>query len=193
MTIPIVQFYTPGLRRCVYGPEVHTWPTARDADGPQRGYGWSLREAWREIALRGPLIVLEQDVAYDPWIFAELLHGVATYPGAVIAVPYILWPLHTGRKDPVWSHLIGDVFGELRTVPATEHPPDRPATCGLGLTYLPAELLRPLEEKLPRWYYPHLDFRLSMEAKRAGIPIIGTQLPATHLHWWICDDVPHKS
>jgi hypothetical protein len=193
MNVPIVQFYAPGFRRCIYGPEIHTWPTARDTNGPQRGYGWALREAWRGVAGRGPMIVLEQDVAFDPWVMAEIENAVATYPDAVVAAPYILWPAHTRRPPPVWSNLVGDVFGTLRRIDATEHPPERPSTFGLGLTYLPAKLLQATEQKLPSWYYPHLDMRLSMEATRAGIAIIGTQLPAIHLHWWEQGDMPHTS
>lgn len=181
---PIVQFYCPNLRVIKWPHQhIHEWPCIEDNSVKGRGYGWSLRQAWEQVADRGPIITLEQDVAFDPIVWSDFALDMAAYPEDVVAVPYILWPTHTGREKPIWSNLVKCPTHQLKTVPADEPPPNRPATCGLGLTYLPARLLRAVVDKLPLWYYPHLDFRLSVEAEKEGIPIHGTRVPAMHLHY----------
>lgn len=153
-------------------------------DRPEpNGYLNAILRAWRAQEAGYGMVVLEQDIAIDRRHLNELLHFTTIAPRVIWAVPYLVWPISTGRAEPLWAHSrAGSVGSRILTV-AAECCPFRIDYFALGCTYLPARLLGLMPDTDREWDYPILDERISDCARRHDIHAYTTVLPAIHLHW----------
>lgn len=184
MSLPWVQMVwaaaTPvplpsGIRRVILTP---------DADAPHGRYGQAILDAWIATPADATgLVVVEQDIALDPAIVAELTQAVARHPCTIWAVPYRLWPTSTGRPTAIWAHRADDGSPSGVTVEATAPCPRRCTAVGLGCTYLPGPFLNRVADALAGWTYPMVDTYLSAWAHAHGWPMRTTRREAIHLHW----------
>lgn len=183
MTPQIYQFYWLSKPQVEYPTHlgIHTRRLSDKRSHPT--YGHALYAAHLESRSQRGIIVLEQDIAIDPEIIAELTDHTNQCREIVVAIPYRLYPKSTGLDTVVWAHRINSSNGQPLFVPATEECPRKPAYFGLGCTFLPSVLLEKMPEDLSQWDYPRLDSLLSMLAREHKIPCLTTNRAAVHIHY----------
>jgi hypothetical protein len=151
--------------------------------GPEPGYpfgrrGLAIAGAWEQLrtARSAGLLLLDADVAVDPWDFAAMLGAVELHPADVLTAPIRVWPASTTRSGWTWGHWTGQ--------PGQGPCPD-PEWFSLSFTYLPERLVAAcLRAGLRKWTFPVVDSRISETARAAGIPArVVDQAAPKHLHY----------
>lgn len=136
--------------------------------GPEPGYpfgrkGLQMAGAWRQLAGDDTpgMLILDGDVAVDPFDVAVMLLAIDADPCSVLTAPARIWPVSTGAPHWVWGHGRGEFTQE------DVDDPDRFSFC---FTYLPAVLIGKCTG-LPEWEFPHVDREVARVARENGIPI----------------------
>lgn len=164
-----------------------TMPGVRSFDlhiGPEPGYpygrkGLALLGAWNQLqtAQCTGMVVMDGDIAVDPFDVAAMLGTVGTYPDTVWTAPVKLWPASTQRESWVWGHWDDRGPGQ--------DPCPEPTFFSFGLTYLPRKVIRHATRMgLAKWTFPGVDRRMSLAAQAAGVPIrVVDGCQPKHLHY----------
>jgi hypothetical protein len=151
--------------------------------GPEPGYpfgrkGLALASAWSQLQMSNEagMLLLDGDVAIDPYDLGLMLGSIDTEPGAVHTAPVRLWPRSTMRDDWHWAHHRGQ--------PSQEHCPD-PLYFSFSFTYLPRKLLAAcVRAGMRRWTFPTCDARVSATAKDSHVPVrVVENCQPKHLHY----------
>jgi hypothetical protein len=180
---PIMQFLVRGKPGLPYQNPAALVIVPQGEDGHSAIYGERLRDSWRDWPDQYGLVVLEHDIAVPKETWDELAAEIIEFPRWVIAAWYRLYPVSTGLPMPVWAHRIA-MQGQPSEFRCGDFPPlERPASFGLGCTFLPARLLDALPDDLGQWDYPVLDTRLSELARELGVGIRTVPTPVVHLHY----------
>jgi hypothetical protein len=143
--------------------------------------GYALATAWRRLNRTGQLsgmLILDGDVAIDPYDYKAMQLAIDTYPDAVHVAPVRLWPVSTGRETWVWGHWKGPD-------PSQNFCDSQPDWFGFSFTYLPAMLIElSIRAGLRRWEYPSVDSQVSWTAKRTKTPVkVVSACHPKHLHY----------
>lgn len=165
-------FRMPGARwfDCHYGPE----PGA-----PFGRKGAAIADAWQQLAPRqaAGLLVMDTDIAIDPYDYAAMLAAVDARPRLVHVGPVRLWPASLGGTSWAWGHWAGDGG-------PTQQWTDAPDRWTFGFTYLPRALLEAAAPQMREWRYPGVDMKLSTVAKQRRIKsVIVPDCFPKHMHY----------
>jgi hypothetical protein len=136
-----------------------------DAAHPFGRKGAALAAAWSKLATEGTtgMVILDGDVAVDPYDLAAMYAAVNTDPAAVHVAPVRLWPVSTKMRAWIWGH------GKTRF--SQEDPPEVDMF-GFSFTYLPALLVRSMiRHGLAGWEYPHVDEKARGRARALGLAV----------------------
>jgi len=151
--------------------------------GPEPGYpfgrrGLAIASAWDQLrtGAAAGMLLLDADVAVDPWDFAAMLAAVDREPDAVHTAPIRVWPASTTRGAWTWGHWAGQ---------PSQDPCADPEYFSLSFTYLPERLVAScVKAGLRKWTFPIVDSRISEQARAARIPArVVDQAAPKHLHY----------
>jgi hypothetical protein len=140
------------------------------ADWPFGQRGKYMARAWEQLNA-GPetyghepvsadgMLLLDGDVAIDPWDLQCMGEAISEEPKAVHVAPMKLWPISTRASDWVWGHGL-DRF--------KQNEPDDDRDCNLftfGFTYLPKALIKQcISRGMENWVYPDVDTEVCITA-----------------------------
>jgi hypothetical protein len=105
------------------------------------------------------MLLLDGDVAIDPWDYDIMLDAIRDDPGYVHVAPLKLWPVSTRSDGWVWGH----GFERFRNT----QPDVEPNLFTFGFTYLPAVLIEKcIKAGMKNWVYPDVDTQVCMQAMK---------------------------
>lgn len=124
------------------------------------------------------MLLLDGDVAIDPFDFDVMLQAVGSEPHLVHTAPVRLWPVSTHVDNWVWGH---GIEGKYRQVDRS-YQLDVFTFC---FTYLPRELIeRCIFEEMETWCFPDVDRNVCKWAKHVGIKVnLVRQATPKHLNY----------
>ncbi len=142
--------------------------------------GLAIASAWAQLeeeAMAG-LLILDGDVAIDPYDYHLMFEAVQADPAAVHIAPARLWPASRGDiYGWSWAHCKNGNFTHLPT-------PD-PDFFSFNFTYLPRRVVElSVRAGLKNWRFPHVDQMVSRTARQAGVPMnVVDACQPKHLHY----------
>jgi hypothetical protein len=143
--------------------DLHVLPGERSPFGSK---GNALATMWETLGKsRGMdgMMILDGDTVIDPLDLDAMQAAITSEPKAVHVAPVRLWPAGTGLTGWVWGHG-KDLF--------SQQDPRDPDRFGFSFTWLPAQLLdHCIQAGMRTWSYPHVDDRVSQEARRMVVPV----------------------
>lgn len=165
-------FKPPGVRFF----DIHVGPETAHPVGRK---GLALAGAWRQLETKQctGMVVMDSDVAADPFDVAAMLETCGRHPDMVWTAPVKLWPASTQRTSWVWGHW--DAAGP------SQRPCAEPIFFSFGMTYLPRKVIdQAITMGLESWTFPNVDGKMSRAARAAGVPVrVVDGCQPKHLHY----------
>lgn len=162
----------PGARMI----ELHVQPEPSHPFGRK---GLTLASAWTTLATdeHAGMLILDGDVAIDPWDVLMMLAAVQSEPDAVHVAPAKIWRTTTGSEELwTWGHWRGERSQEWC---------EDPDFFAFNFTYIPRRVIEEAVKKgLRSWAFPHVDQRVSRTARQLGIPVrVVKDCSPKHMHY----------
>ena len=162
----------PGARMI----ELHVQPEPSHPFGRK---GLTLASAWTQLAKpeHAGLLILDGDVAVDPWDVLMMMAAVNLEPAAVHVAPAKIWQATTG-SDQLWT------WGHWRDQRGQEWT-EEPQWFAFNFTYLPRKLIElAITKGLRSKQFPQVDMWVSEVAQKAGIPVrVVKDCAPKHMHY----------
>jgi hypothetical protein len=159
-------------------PGFHTVHIAPEPAHPFGRKGLALAGAWQQLAQNHAdgMLIADGDVAVDLLDLAAMRAAIHVEPRNVHIAPVRLWPVSYSAPSWVWAHWETDASQELA---------DNPRRFSFCFTYLPARLITScLRAGLASWTFPHVDRRVSLQARKDSIPVqVVEGCSPKHLHF----------
>lgn len=140
--------------------------------GPEPEYpfgrkGLGLTRSWEQLAKDSidGMLLLDGDVAIDPYDFEMMLKSIDAYPSDVHTTTVKLWPVSTKYDTWVWGHGRDEFYTQ-------RDYSDKLDMFTFCFTYLPRRLIEYcIESGLAQWQFPLVDKNVCTHAKKLGVPI----------------------
>lgn len=162
----------PGARMI----ELHVQPEPAHPFGRK---GLALASAWQQLSKpeHSGMLILDGDVAVDPWDVLTMMLAVNTEPGAVHVAPAKIWQATTGSEQ-MWT------WGHWRDQRSQEWCED-PQWFAFNFTYLPRKVMEAaIKAGLKQWQFPNVDMNVSRAARAAGVPVrVVKDCAPKHMHY----------
>jgi len=145
---------------------------------PQGRKGLVLERAWCNLS--GPdtagMLILDGDVAIDPFDQSAMLAAIHVEPGIVWTAPARIWPVSTRAAGWHWAHWTLEPSQDLE-----QYAP----FFSFCYTYLPRALIEQCRRRgLAKWEYPTVDARVSEVARQMRIMALAVSgIEVKHLNY----------
>jgi hypothetical protein len=161
------------------GVRLHTLRVDPEPDYPFGRKGRIIQRGWEQLREPGMagMVILDGDVATDPYQVDEMFAALDSDPKAVWVAPAKIWPQSTRRPRWVWAHRAGEASQEMATEGITFF--------SFCFTYLPSALIdRCVKAGMSDWTFPTVDQRVSRVARESRTRIrVVEGIEAIHLHY----------
>jgi len=157
--------------------ELHVVPETAHPFGRK---GLALAGAWKQLAepdMSG-LLILDGDVAIDPYDYMMMYVAIQKDPAAVHIGPTKLWPISKMDLDGwAWGHCRGNVWGQLMEL--------NPDFFAFNFTYIPRRVIElAIAKDLKGKQFPHVDQHISRVAREAGVRMnVVEECSPKHMHY----------
>jgi hypothetical protein len=157
--------------------ELHVVPETAHPFGRK---GLALAGAWLQLAddATAGMLILDGDVAIDPWDYVTMYDAIQKEPDAVHIAPVKLWPVsRNGQESWAWAHCRNGQFSQV-----LERDPD---FFSFNFTYVPRRVVElAIRAGLKNEQFPNVDRAVSRAARNAGVPMRVVELcQPKHLHY----------
>jgi hypothetical protein len=157
--------------------ELHVAPETAHPFGRK---GLALASAWKQLEepdMTG-LLILDGDVAIDPYDYMMMYLAIQKEPDAVHIAPTRLWPISKMDLDGwAWGHCRNNEWSQAMT--------DEPDFFAFNFTYIPRRVVElAISAGLKNTQFPHVDQVMSRAARQARVPMrVVEGCQPKHMHY----------